>query len=153
MEFKFNNLFPIEKDNTEYFLLTKEFVSTSVFDGQEVVKVEPQGLTRLSAQAMHDMAFMLRREHNEQVAKILHDPDASENDKTVALIMLLNAEIAVKGQLPFCQDTGTATIVGKKGQFVWTGGGDEEALAKGVFETYQQDNLRYSQTLALDMFT
>jgi len=140
-------------NNTAYYLLTKDYVSTSVFDGHEVLKVDPKGLTLLAAQAMHDMAFMLRPEHNEQVAKILHDPQASDNDKTVALIMLLNAEVSVQGQLPFCQDTGTATIVGKKGQYVWTGGGDEEALSKGVLETYRNDNLRYSQTLALDMYT
>jgi len=153
MEFTFNKLFPIGRDRTEYCLLTKEYVSTVLFEGQEVLKIEPEGITRLAAQAMHDVAFMLRAEHNEQVAKILDDPEASENDKTVALIMLLNAEISAKGELPFCQDTGTATIIGKKGQRVWTGGGDEKALSKGVFETYQKDNLRYSQTLALDMFT
>jgi fumarate hydratase class I len=152
MEFKFNELFPLQEERTDYYLLTKEFVSTAPFEGTEVLKVAPEGLTRLAAQAMHDMAFMLRPEHNEQVAKILDDPQASDNDKTVALIMLLNAEVSAKGELPFCQDTGTATIIGKKGQRVWTGGGDEEALSKGVFETYQRDNLRYSQTLALDMY-
>ncbi|MDR2585469.1 MAG: fumarate hydratase, partial [Prevotellaceae bacterium] len=153
MKFQPYTPLPIQKDNTQYYLLTKDYVTTALFDGREVLKIDPQGLTRLAAQAMHDMAFMLRSEHNRQVASILDDPEASENDKTVALIMLLNAEVSAKGQLPFCQDTGTATIMGKKGQNVWTGGGDEEALSKGVLETYKNDNLRYSQTLALDMYS
>jgi len=153
MEYKFNEMFPLGKDKTEYHLLTKEFVSTTQLDGQEILKVNPEGLRLLSKQAFHDIAFMLRPEHNEQVAKILSDPEASVNDRAVALTMLLNADISAKGVLPFCQDTGTATIVAKKGQAVWTGGGDEEALSHGVFDTYTQDNLRYSQTIALDMYT
>jgi len=152
MEFKFTEMFPLGKEKTEYRLLTKDYVSVAEFDGQEVLKVNPEGLRLLSRQAMHDIAFMLRPEHNEQVAKILNDPEASRNDKAVALTMLLNADIAAKGVLPFCQDTGTATIVAKKGQKVWTGGGDEEALSHGVFDTYTTDNLRYSQTLAIDMY-
>lgn len=152
-EFKYQNPFPLGKDKTEYYLLTKEHVSTANFEGEEMLKVEPEGLTKLARAAMHDLSFMLRPAHNEQVASILSDPEASQNDKAVALTMLLNAEIAAEGQLPFCQDTGTATIVAKKGQKVWTGGGDEEALSHGVYNTYTQDNLRYSQTVALDMYT
>ena len=152
MEFKFHEMFPLGKDKTPYHLLTKDYVSTTQFEGQEVLKVNPEGLRLLAKQAMHDIAFMLRPEHNEQVAKILSDPQASVNDRAVALTMLLNADIASKGVLPFCQDTGTATIVAKKGQGVWTGGGDEEALSHGVFDTYTQDNLRYSQTIPLDMY-
>ncbi|MBP1640381.1 MAG: fumB [Bacteroidetes bacterium] len=152
-EFKYQEPFPLGKDKTEYYLLTKEHVSVGNFDGNEILKVEPEGLTKLARAAMHDLSFMLRPAHNEQVASILSDPEASQNDKAVALTMLLNAEIAAEGQLPFCQDTGTATIVAKKGQNVWTGGGDEEALAHGVYNTYTQDNLRYSQTVALDMYT
>jgi fumarate hydratase class I len=152
-EFKYQNPFPLGKDKTEYYLLTKEHVSTANFEGEEILKVEPEGLTKLARAAMHDLSFMLRPAHNEQVASILSDPEASQNDKAVALTMLLNAEIAAEGQLPFCQDTGTATIVAKKGQKVWTGGGDEEALSHGVYNTYTQDNLRYSQTVALDMYT
>ncbi|MFA5849410.1 MAG: fumarate hydratase [Bacteroidales bacterium] len=152
MEFKFHEMFPLGKDKTEYHLLTKEYVSATQMDGQEILKVDPEGLRLLAKQAFHDIAFMLRPEHNEQVAKILSDPEASVNDRAVALTMLLNADISSKGVLPFCQDTGTATIVGKKGQSVWTGGGDEEALSHGVFDTYTQDNLRYSQTIALDMY-
>ncbi|PKP07737.1 MAG: fumarate hydratase [Bacteroidetes bacterium HGW-Bacteroidetes-5] len=153
MEFKFNEMFPLGTDKTDYHLLTDKYVSTSSFDGEEILKVDLQGLRVLAKQAMHDIAFMLRPEHNEQVSKILNDPEASVNDRAVALTMLLNADISSKGVLPFCQDTGTATVVAKKGDRVWTGGGDEQALAHGVFDTYQQDNLRYSQTIALDMYT
>ena len=152
MDFKFHEMFPLGEDKTEYHLLSKEYVSTTQFEGNEILKVDKEGLRLLARQAMHDIAFMLRPEHNEQVAKILSDPEASVNDKAVALTMLLNAGISSKGVLPFCQDTGTATIVAKKGQRVWTGGGDEEALSYGVFDTYTQDNLRYSQTIALDMY-
>jgi hydro-lyases, Fe-S type, tartrate/fumarate subfamily, alpha region/hydro-lyases, Fe-S type, tartrate/fumarate subfamily, beta region len=152
MDFKFHPMFPLGKDKTTYHLLTKEYVSIVEFEGRQIVKVEPEGLHLLAKQAMHDIAFMLRPEHNEMVAKILSDTEASPNDKAVALTMLLNAEISSKGVLPFCQDTGTATIVAKKGQNVWTGGGDEEALSYGVFDTYTQDNLRYSQTIAIDMY-
>ncbi len=153
MEFKFNEMFPLGTDKTEYHLLTDKYVSTSIFEGEEILKVDKEGLRLLSKQAMHDIAFMLRPEHNEQVSKILNDPEASVNDRAVALTMLLNADVSSKGVLPFCQDTGTATIVAKKGDRVWTGGGDEEALAHGVFDTYQQDNLRYSQTIPIDMYT
>lgn len=153
MEFKFHETFPLGEDKTQYHLLTKEYVSAAEFEGQEILKVDPKGLRLLAKQAMHDIAFMLRPEHNEMVAKILSDPESSVNDRAVALTMLLNADIASKGVLPFCQDTGTATIVAKKGQNVWTGGGDEAALSHGVFDTYAQDNLRYSQTIALDMYT
>ena len=152
MDFKFHEMFPLGEDKTQYHLLSKEYVSTTQFEGNEILKVDKEGLRLLARQAMHDIAFMLRPEHNEQVAKILSDPEASVNDKAVALTMLLNAGISSKGILPFCQDTGTATIVAKKGQRVWTGGGDEEALSHGVFDTYTQDNLRYSQTIALDMY-
>ena len=152
-EFKYQEPFPLGKDKTEYYLLTNEHVSVADFEGQEVLKVAPEGLTKLARAAMHDLSFMLRPAHNEQVASILSDSEASQNDKAVALTMLLNAEIAAEGQLPFCQDTGTAIIMAKKGQNVWTGGGDEEALSHGVYNTYTQDNLRYSQTVALDMYT
>ena len=151
-EFKYQEPFPMGKDKTEYYLLTKDYVSVSEFEGNEILKIEAEGLTELSRAAMRDCAFLLRAEHQQQVAKILDDPQASENDKYVALTMLRNAEISAKGILPFCQDTGTATIVAKKGQRVWTGGGDEEALSKGVYETYTEENLRYSQNAALNMY-
>lgn len=150
--FKYQEPFPLGKDTTEYYLLTKDGVSVETCHGKEVLVVEPEALTHLANTATRDVAFMLRREHNKMVAKILHDPEASENDKYVALTMLRNAEVACKGQLPFCQDTGTAIIVGKKGQQVWTGGGDEEALSLGVYKTYTEENLRYSQNAPLDMY-
>jgi fumarate hydratase class I len=150
--FYYQNPFPLAHDDTEYYLLTKEHVSVAEFDGQEVLKVEPEALTLLAQQAFHDAAFMLRPSHQKQVAAILNDPQASENDKYVALQFLRNSEIAAKGVLPTCQDTGTAIIMGKKGQRVWTGGGDEAALSQGVYNTYIEDNLRYSQNAALDMY-
>ena len=150
--FIYQTPFPLAHDDTEYYLLTKEHVSVAEFDGQEVLKVEPEALTLLAQQAFHDAAFMLRTSHQKQVAAILSDPEASENDKYVALQFLRNSEIAAKGVLPTCQDTGTAIIMGKKGQRVWTGGDDEAALSQGVYNTYIEDNLRYSQNAALDMY-
>lgn len=150
--FKYQDPFPLGKDDTEYYLLTNDYVSVSEFEGQEILKVDPEGLSLLAKNAMRDCSFLLRPKHHAQVAKVLSDPEASENDRFVALTMLRNAEIASKGQLPFCQDTGTAIVMGKKGQKVWTGGGDEEALSKGVYTTYTEENLRYSQTIPLDMY-
>ena len=150
--FHYQAPFPLKKDDTEYYLLTSEHVSVSEFEGQEILKVAPEALTLLARQAFHDASFMLRPAHQQQVADILRDPEASENDKYVALQFLRNSDIAAKGVLPTCQDTGTAIIVGKKGQRVWTGGGDEEALSKGVYNTYIEDNLRYSQNAPLDMY-
>jgi len=150
--FQYQDPFPLGKDETEYYLLTHDGVSVAEFEGQEILKVAPEALTALSKAAFHDCAFMLRPAHLAQVAAILDDPEASDNDRYVALTMLRNAEVAAKGVLPFCQDTGTANIVGKKGQRVWTGIDDAEALSRGVYETYTQENLRYSQTVALDMY-
>ena len=151
-DFKYAPMFQLGKDDTEYRLLTKEGVSTSEFEGHKILKVSKEALTLLAQQAFHDCEFMLRRAHNEQVAAILSDPEASENDKYVALQFLRNAETSVKGILPFCQDTGTAIIHGEKGQQVWTGFEDEEALSLGVYNTYTQDNLRYSQNAPLNMY-
>ncbi|WP_177339505.1 fumarate hydratase, partial [Klebsiella grimontii] len=150
--FVYQEAFPLAKDKTEYYLLSKEHVSIAEFEGQEILKVDPQALTLLAQQAFHDAAFMLRVSHQKQVAQILLDPEASDNDKYVALQFLRNSDIAAKGVLPTCQDTGTAIIMGKKGQRVWTGGGDEAALARGVYNTYTEDNLRYSQNAPLDMY-
>jgi fumarate hydratase class I len=151
-EFKYQEPFPLKKEKTEYYLLTKEHVSVTNLDGQEILKVEPEGLTKLARAAMRDCSFLLRSEHQKQLSAILADPQASENDKFVALTMLRNAEIAAKGVLPFCQDTGTATVYAKKGNNVWTNGNDEEALSKGIYETYTEENLRYSQNAALNMY-
>ena len=151
-EFKYAHMFQHGEDTTEYYLLTKEGVSVGEFEGKPMLKVTPEALTLLSRTAFRDVSFMLRRAHNEQVAKILTDPEASDNDKYVALTFLRNAEVACKGQLPLCQDTGTAIIHGEKGQQVWTGFCDEESLSRGVFDTYTQENLRYSQNAPLTMY-
>lgn len=152
VEFKYAPMFQLGKDDTQYYLLTKNYVSEGEFEGHKILKVQPEALTLMARQAFHDTNFMLRRSHNELVAKILKDPEATENDKYVALSFLRNAEVAAKGVLPFCQDTGTAIIHGEKGQAVWTGFCDEEALSLGVFQTYTTDNLRYSQNAPLSMY-
>lgn len=151
-EFHYQPLFPLGEDKTNYYLLTKDYVSVSEFEGNPILKVAPEGLTLMAQTAFRDVSFLLREEHNKQVAKILDDPEASDNDKYVALTFLRNAEVAAKGQLPLCQDTGTAIIHGEKGQHVWTGYCDEEALSKGVYNTYTQENLRYSQNAPLNMY-
>jgi fumarate hydratase, class I len=151
--FKYQDPFPVGKDKTEYYLLTKEYVSVADFDGKEILKVAKEGLTLLANTAMRDVSFLLRPAHQKQVAAVLSDPEATENDKFVALTMLRNAEVSAKGILPFCQDTGTATVFAKKGNQVWTNGEDEEALSLGIYKTYTEENLRYSQTVALDMYS
>ncbi len=151
-EFKYAPMFQLGKDTTEYYLLTKDHVSVGEFEGHPILKVEAEGITKMINQAFRDVSFLLRRAHNEQVAKILSDPEASDNDKYVALTFLRNAEVAAKGQLPLCQDTGTAIIHAEKGQQVWTGFCDEEAIAKGVYKTYTEENLRYSQNAPLNMY-
>lgn len=150
--FHYQKQFPLGKDTTSYRLLTKEFVQTVDFEGETVLKVDPQALTYLAETAMKDISFKLRTEHLEKVAAILDDPEATENDRTIALTMLRNAEVSAHGVLPFCQDTGTAIILGKKGQRVWTGGGDEAALSQGVYNAYTQESLRYSQMAPLSMY-
>ena len=150
--FHYQHPFPLGEDKTEYYLLTKDYVSLSEFEGKPILKIAPEGLTAMANAAFRDVSFLLRRAHNEQVAKILSDPEASENDKYVAITFLRNAEVAAKGKLPLCQDTGTAIIHGEKGQQVWTGYCDEEALSLGVFKTYTEENLRYSQNAPLNMY-
>jgi fumarate hydratase class I len=150
--FQFQELFELGADETEYRLLTREHVQVDSFASHEVIRVAPEALTLLANQAFHDINFFLRPAHLKQVAAILDDPEASENDRMVALTMLKNADVASAGLLPFCQDTGTATIVGKKGQQIWTGGGDEEALSHGIYQAYTENNLRYSQNAATNMW-
>lgn len=154
VEFKYAPMFQLGEDTTEYYLIpgSEKLVSKASFEGHEVLKVSPEALTLLSNTAFRDVNFLLRRSHNKQVAAILDDPEASDNDRFVALTFLRNAEVAAKGKLPLCQDTGTAIVHGEKGQGVWTGFCDEEALSKGVFKTYTEENLRYSQNAPLDMY-
>lgn len=139
--------YPLAKDATRYRLLTSEYVSAARFEGEELLKIDPEGLRVLAREAMRDASFLLRTEHLEQLAAILRDPQASDNDRGVALAMLKNAEVAAKGVLPLCQDTGTATVFAKKGQRVWTGAKDEEFLTRGICDTYTRENLRYSQNV------
>jgi fumarate hydratase, class I len=151
-EFSFSEIFPLGPDTTEYRLIGKDGVSEVTTPLGTFLKVEPEAITLLTQTAMRDIAHLLRTDHLKQLKKILDDPEASANDKFVALDLLKNASIAAGGVLPMCQDTGTAIVKGKKGQFVMTGGGDEEAIARGVFNTYQTSNLRYSQMAPITMY-
>ncbi len=150
--FAYQEPLPLSGDATEYRLLSKEGVSTASFEGREVLKVEPGALAFLAQAAFRDSAFMLRTSHLKQLAAILDDPEASANDRYVALTLLKNAEIAAHGILPMCQDTGTAAVFAKKGEQVWTGANDAEWISRGVYECFTKENLRYSQVAPLDMW-
>ena len=151
-EFFYQEPFPLRDDPTEYRLFTKDYVSTGSFEGREIIKIAPQGLTLIAEEAFRDVSHLLRRSHLKQMAKILDDPDASDNDRYVALEMLKNAVISAEGIFPMCQDTGTAIVIGKKGQQIWTGFSEEEALSRGIFHAYTRNNLRYSQNTPLAMY-
>ena len=151
-EFKYQKPFPLNQDPTEYRLLTKEHVSTVEFEGRKILKVEPEALELLAREAMADVSFYLRPAHLKKLASILDDPEGSDNDRFVAETLLKNSVTAAKGVLPTCQDTGTAIVVAKKGESVWTGANDAEHLSKGIFKTYSDRNLRYSQVVPLSMF-
>jgi len=151
-EFFYQDPFPLGADETQYECIREGGMETIDFGGKEILKIEPEALTFLAGEAIRAINFTLRSSHLAQVAAILEDPEASENDRMVALMLLKNAEIASHGILPACQDTGTATIIGKKGQRVWTDCDDAEFLTKGVYNTYTRENLRYSQTAPLTMF-
>lgn len=150
--FNYQNILPSIDDNTEYYLLTKKGISSFFLEEKEILKISTETLVLLANQCFHDCAFFLRSSHQKQVSDILKDSKASNNDKYVALTMLRNAEISAKGILPFCQDTGTATIFAQKGQQVWTEGRDIEALSKGIYEIYTKENFRYSQNMPLNMY-
>ncbi|CAK8718154.1 Fumarate hydratase class I [Candidatus Electrothrix gigas] len=153
-EFVYHDPFPLGKDQTPYRLLTgsEQYVCRESFAGTKMLRVAPEALAVLARTALHTISFFLRPEHNQQVAHILNDHEASDNDQAVALAMLRNAEIAAKGVLPICQDTGTAIVMAKKGQQVWTGCDDAEQLTAGIFSAYTEENLRYSQNAALTMY-
>lgn len=151
-EFSYVDPFPLGEDKTEYALLSSDYVETTEFEGRPILKIQPEALTMLAQAGMRDIAFFLRAEHLDMVAAILDDPEASANDRNVAMTLLKNAEVSSHGILPFCQDTGTAIIVAYKGQQVWTGVNDAERLSEGVYNTYTKENLRYSQNLPLDMY-
>jgi fumarate hydratase class I len=152
IEFTYQQMFPLSRDNAAYRKLTDQYVSTATFEGQEMLKVDPDGLTFLAEAAFKDVSHLLRSDHLASLENIIKDPQSSENDRFVAAEMLQNAVISADMEFPMCQDTGTAIIMGKKGQRVWTGGGDEAALSKGVFNAYTQTHLRYSQNAALTMY-
>ena len=151
-EFVYTDPFPHGKDTTEYRFLGNEGVQTQMFGDKEFLVVAPEALSRLANQAMHDVAFYLRTDHQQSVAKILDDPEATDNDRFVARTLLKNSVIAANGILPVCQDTGTAIVIGYKGQNVYTGVNDAESLSRGIWRTYQDDNLRYSQVVPLTMY-
>ncbi|GJL55938.1 MAG: fumarate hydratase class I [Nitrospirales bacterium] len=152
-EFHYQEIFEHAVDKTKYRKLTSDYVSTATFDGHEIVRVQPEALTLLAREAMDDVSHLLRASHLQQLAKILDDPEASDNDRFVALELLKNANIAAGRVLPGCQDTGTAIALGYKGQQVFTTGDDAEALSRGIYEAYDQRNLRYSQMAPIDMYT
>ena len=151
-EFNYEDLLPIGPDTTEYRLITREGVSTFTADGQEFLKVSPEAIAALTSEAIHDISHYLRDEHLEQLARILTDPESSPNDRFVALDLLKNANISAGGILPMCQDTGTALVMGKKGQRVLTTEKDEKSVSRGVYEAYTNLNLRYSQMAAVTMW-
>jgi fumarate hydratase class I len=150
--FHYQALFDLGGDETEYRLLDGDCVRKLDGGGREILEVDPAALELVAQHAFRDCSFLLREKHLRQVGAILDDPAASENDRYVALTMLRNAEVAAEGILPFCQDTGTATVIGKKGQTVWTGVDDAEYLSRGIYRTYTEENLRYSQNAPLDMY-
>ena len=152
LAFDYHPIFPLGEDGTVYKKLSDRHVSMDEFDGRPILKIDPEALTLLSKQAFADISHLLRPSHLKQLAKILDDPEASDNDRFVAYDLLKNANIAAGGILPMCQDTGTALVMGKKGQNVWTGSSDEAAISRGIFETFQERNLRYSQVSPLSMY-
>ncbi len=152
VEFAFQEMFPLEEDTTVYRHLSEAYVQVTSMDGQPVTVIQPEALTVLAEAAFRDVSHLYRTSHLASLKRILDDPEASPNDRFVALEMLKNAVIAAEGEFPMCQDTGTAIVIGKKGQQVWTGAVDEEALSRGIFRAYTETNLRYSQNAALSMY-
>lgn len=151
-DFKYQKPFPVKKDNTEYELLTTDYVQELEFDGRKILKVDPKGLEMLAEKAISDVSFYLRSTHLKKLSSILTDSESSDNDRFVAHTMLMNQVVAAEGELPTCQDTGTAIIMGKKGENVITGAVDAEHLSKGIYNTYKERNLRYSQVVPFSMF-
>lgn len=151
-DFSYQKPYPLSKDETKYKKVSSDYVSTIEIDGRKILKVDPKALEILAETAMADVSFYLRPSHLEKVAQILEDPEATDNDRFVAYTLLQNAVTAADGELPSCQDTGTAIVMGKKGENVFTGVEDAEFLSKGVFNTFEKRNLRYSQIVAKNMF-
>src|SRR5690554_6016260 len=151
-DFTYKKMFSLGNDSTKYRLLTKEYVSTISVEGRTILQIDPKGLELLAEVAIHDVSFYLRSEHLAGLTNIIKDPETSDNDKFVADTMLRNQVVAAEGELPTCQDTGTAIVIAKKGEQVWTGVDDAEYLSKGIYTSYQEKNLRYSQVVPTSMF-
>lgn len=147
-----HTMFPLGADETPYRKLTSDYVSVTEFEGKEIIKVDPEAIKLMTFEAFKDISHLLRPGHLQQLSNILSDPEASDNDRFVAYDLLKNANIAAGGVLPMCQDTGTGIVMAKKGQQIWTGGGDEAAISEGVLKTFTETNLRYSQVSPVDMF-
>lgn len=152
MDFRYQEPYPITKDDTEYKKISSDYVKVEKLGDREILVVDPKGIELLAETAMNDVSFMLRTSHLEKLKAILDDPEATDNDRFVAYNLLQNAAVAIEGQLPSCQDTGTAIVVAKKGENIYTGSNDAESLSKGIFNTYQKKNLRYSQIVPISMF-
>ena len=152
MDFIYQDPYPILKDDTQYRKITSDFVKKEKLGEREILTVDPKGLELLAQEALKDVSFMLRTAHFEKLRAILDDPEATDNDRFVAYNLLQNAVVAIDGELPSCQDTGTAIVMAKKGENVYTGVDDAEWLSKGIFNTYQERNLRYSQIVPISMF-
>ncbi len=151
-DFTYQKPYPVLKDDTRYRLLTKDYISVTECEGRQILKVAPEGLELLAREAFTDVSFYLRASHLEKLAKILEDPEATDNDRFVAHTMLLNQVVSAEGELPTCQDTGTAIVIGKKGENVFTGTNDAKHISKGIYDTYTDKNLRYSQVVPFTMF-
>ena len=152
MDFIYQEPFPIEKDDTQYKKISSDYVKVDKIGDREILTIDPKALELLSEVAMNDVSFMLRTKHLQSLQNILNDPEATDNDRFVAYNLLQNATVAVEGELPSCQDTGTAIVMAKKGENVYTGADDAEWLSKGIFNTYEKKNLRYSQIVPISMF-
>ncbi|MFN5910013.1 MAG: fumarate hydratase, partial [Bacteroidota bacterium] len=150
--FFYQDPYPIQRDNTEYKKISSDYVTVEKFGDREVLSIDPKALEIIAQEAMTDVSFLLRTTHLEKLRRILDDPEATDNDRFVAYNLLQNAVVAAEGQLPSCQDTGTAIVLGKKGEDVYTGVDDAEYISRGIYNTYQQENLRYSQIVPLSMF-
>jgi len=151
-DFFYQDPYPIQHDPTEYRKISSDYVSIEKYGDREMLKVDPKGIELLAQEAMTDVSFFLRTSHLQKLNNILQDPEATDNDRFVAYNLLQNAVVAAEGQLPSCQDTGTAIVMAKKGENVYTGVDDAEYLSKGIFNTYQERNLRYSQIVPLNIF-
>ena len=151
-DFRYEELFQFGEDNTEYRKLDTEKIGISKFKNRKIVNIPHEIIEYLTKEAFNDISHFLRKDHLKQLEKILKDPEASSNDKYVALTLLKNANVAAGGILPMCQDTGTAIVLANKGSLIWTGYNDKEYISKGIWQSYKESNLRYSQMAPISMY-